>query len=292
MSAYIYRCLLVVALSLCALPAVARSTAIPDDVDGFTQALAKRFAKALPDLPVKVTGPLLLEAGDHPHAQQIRLDAPWSFCLRDRRHCAAAVKDYVEYMSGTVAESDMRVQAANVRAIVRGPGYIDDMRRVAANKPEAQGVIRPLADGLWLICVVDMPHGIRTLGRDDLGVLGLTEDQVIALALKNLAASLKPLQDDTRVIKDMGLKYAGGDFYEASRMLLHDDWKALSDEYHGNLVVAVPSTDVLIYGNGGGNGDRIVLRSFAETAAKEAPKPLSIDLYRWTPTGWERLMPD
>jgi hypothetical protein len=277
---------------LCARPACARSAAIPDDVDGFTQALAKRFAKTLPDRPIEITGPLVLEVGKGKEANQVRLGAPWSFCQRDRRHCAGGVKDFVANMSGTILEANTQLQASNIRAIVRGPNYIDEMRHVGRGDPDAQGIVRQIADGLWLICVIDAPHGISTLERRNLTTLGVTEDQAVALALKNVASALKPLKDDTHVLKGPGLRFAAGDFYEASRMLLHEDWKALSDEYHGHLVVAVPSTDFLIYGIGYGNGDRIVLRAFAESVAEKAPKPLSIDLYQWTPTGWDRLKPD
>jgi uncharacterized protein YtpQ (UPF0354 family) len=90
----------------------------------------------------------------------------------------------------------------------------------------------------------------------------------------------------------MGLTYAAGDFYESSRMLLHDSWAEMAKKMNGHLVVAVPSRDFLIFGNGGGNGDRNVLSAFAHSVADQAPKPLSTTLFEWTPFGWRVVTPD
>jgi hypothetical protein len=52
----------------------------------------------------------------------------------------------------------------------------------------------------------------------------------------------------------------------------------------GHLVIAVPNTDFLIYGNGGGK--RMVLSTFAKTVMAKAPKPMSATPFQWTPAGW------
>jgi hypothetical protein len=270
----------------------ARSKAIPDDVDGFTEDLAGRFAKALPDRTVKVVGPLALEIGPPAKGDQVSLQRPWDYCQRERRQCAREVKDYVAEITGTIEESGAPTQASNIRVIVRGPGYVEQMRQIAANKPEAEGIVRPVAGGLSLICVVDAPHGVKTLEKGDLAALGLSEDQAIALGIKNVAAALKPLDQDTHIFPKLGVKFATGDFYESSRMLLHDDWAEMSKAMNGHLVVAAPSSDVLVFGNGGGNGDRIVLAGFVRTIAEMAPKPLSATLFHWTATGWEVAKPE
>jgi hypothetical protein len=284
--------LLAIAAAICADPSVSADE-LPKDVDGFTQAMARRFADALPGFSVKVTGPLTLDAAKGADlGHQLNLDAAWSYCGREPQGCEAYAADFLAHMSAIVAAPVPKIERAALRAVVRSQGYVDTLQRMAAKQPEIRGVVRPIADGLWLVCVVDMPDGVQPLQWKELRELGLTEDEAFALALKQLAASLKPLKDDTQVFNDTGLTYATGDFYEASRMALHDDWKPLSDAYGGHLVVGVPSTDVLIYGNGTGNGDVVALRAFTEMAVEHAPKPLSAALYHWTPEGWELLKPD
>jgi uncharacterized protein YtpQ (UPF0354 family) len=93
------------------------------------------------------------------------------------------------------------------------------------------------------------------------------------------------------MLKQMGLTFVAGDFYESSRMPFHDSWAEMSKAMGGHLVVAVPNNDFLIYGNGGGNGNRMVLSAFAKTVMAKAPKPMSATLFQWTPTGWEVVTP-
>jgi hypothetical protein len=122
----------------------ARNPAIPKDVDGFTQALAERFATAAPGSKVGVKGPLVLEVGDGPDKTSVQLNAVWDYCQRERRQCAHAVKEFVASMTGTISDSHAPMRAENIRLIVRGPGYIDDMRKAAAAQPEAAGIFRPI----------------------------------------------------------------------------------------------------------------------------------------------------
>jgi hypothetical protein len=282
------------ALALAGL-AQAREKPIPKEVDKFTAYMAERFAKESPDAKVAIEGPLrlgvtLAQNDDH----SVYLNAPWDFCERDRRHCRREVDSFVTNMSGSLHETAPGVRditLADIRVVVRGPGYVEELRQVGAGHPELMAVFRPVAGDLWMICVGDRPHGVQTLNHKDIARLGLTEDQTIALGLKNLATTLPSLAADTHVLKKMGLTFAAGDFYESSRMLLHEAWADMSRAMHGHLVVAVPESDVIIYGNGGGNGDREVLSPFAQTVAEKAPKPISVSLFQWTPTGWEVVTP-
>ncbi len=270
----------------------AREAAIPKDADKFTRFMAGRFTDALPGAKVTITAPLRLEVimPNGPHG--VFLDNIWSACERDRRRCRATVDEFLVNMPGVMKEGAEPVRTADVRVIVRTIAYVTEMQRVADGKPERAGVARLVVGDLWMVCVADSPHGIRVLQHADLTKLGLSDEEAIALGLKNVAATLPPLESDTHVLKPYGLKFAAGDFYESSRMLLHDSWAEMSKAMGGHLVVAVPNNDFLIYGNGGGNGDRVVLSTFARTVVEKAPKPISSSLFQWTPTGWELVKPE
>lgn len=142
-----------------------------------------------------------------------------------------------------------------------------------------------------MVCVGDSPHGIRILQHAQLTKLGLTEDQAIELGLKNTAAALPPLQADSHELKKYGLKFTAGDFYESSRILLHDSWAGMSKAMGGHLVIAVPTHDFLIYGNGSDKEGRVSLAAFANMVFDKAQKPMTPTLYQWTETGWEVVKP-
>jgi len=276
---------------LLAVAAQAREKAIPKDAGKFTDYMVVRFTEAMPDAKVSDSVPLRVEVviASGPHT--VYLDNIWSLCERDRRQCRKNIDDFIVNMSGTMKEASAAVKAADIRMVVRVADYIAQARTAATGRPERAPIARLVAGDLWMICVADSPHGIGVLQHADLTRLGLTEDQAIALGLKNVAAALKPLEADTHVLKPYGLTFAAGDFYESSRMLLHDQWAEMSKAMGGHLVVAVPNNDFLIYGNGGGNGDRMVLSTFAKTVMEKAPKPMSATLFQWTPTGWEVVTP-
>jgi len=274
-----------------AAPAEARELPLPKDPDKFTSFMADRFSEANAGSNVKVVGPLRLDLNLPGGKDTIYLDNIWHACESDRRHCRKAIAEFVTNMSGAIKERTADIKASDIRAIVRSALYADDARKMAIGKPERMPVVRPVAGELWMVCVVDLPHGIRTLQHADLAKLGLTEDQAIALALKNIAAALPPLETDTHVVKQYGLKFAAGDFYESSRMLLHDSWAEMSKAMGGHLVIAVPSHDFLIYGNGATKDDRVPLAAFARMVVDKAQKPMTATLFEWTKAGWEMVAP-
>jgi uncharacterized protein YtpQ (UPF0354 family) len=283
--------MLLIIACIAAPPAPAREPALPKEPDTFTTFMADRFDDAFPGANAKVTGPLRLEMTLSNGAHTIYLNNIWQACETERRHCRQSINEFVANIVGSAKEESAPVKVENIRAIVRTADYADQARKMADRVPDHAPIVRQEAGELWLICVVDSPHGVRTLQRADLTKLSLTQDQAIALALKNTGAALPPLEADTHEVKKSGLKFAAGDFYESSRMLLHDSWAEISKAMGGHLVIAVPSNDVLIYGNGSGNGDRMALSAFAKTVIEKAPKPMTATLFQWTKAGWEVVVP-
>ena len=277
------------ALAVLASAASAQASSPPRNVDGFTRYVAGRIAKAMPNANVVVGGPLVIKI-DKPEAQEIRLDNIWNYCERDKGACSRAVTVFIRDMTGTIRESTAPIEKSNIRAVVRDVHYVDDMIRFTAEKPDAKVIVRPIVGELWLVCVIDSPHGVRLLNRGDIKKLGLSDDEAIALAEQNLAAALPPLASVMRPqIEGIGL--VTGDFYDSSRLILHDSWAEESRALHGNLMVAVAATDVLVYGDGANPAKMKMLAGFVAYLAEKAPKPISATLFRWTQSGWETVKP-
>lgn len=282
---------LAVLISIGFAPAWAREAPLPKDPDKFTDFMAGRFSEAVPGGKVKVAGPLRLSLTLPDGGHTVYLDNVWHGCEADRRHCRKSIDAFVVNMTGAMKEETAEIKPGDIRAIVRTVEYAQQASTAAAGKPERAPIVRLVAGGLSMLCVADSPHGIRIVQHAELAKLHLTEDQLIALALKNTAASLPPLAEHTHELKKYGVKFAAGDFYESSRMLLHDQWAEMSKAMGGHLVIAVPTNDVLIYGNGASKDDRIPLVAFANMVIEKAQKPMSPTLYQWTETGWEVVKP-
>src|SRR6266849_5662737 len=134
-------------------------------------------------------------------------------------------------------ETNRPVATSDLRVIVRSTGYVDALRKHAAERLEPQPIVRPLAGDLWLVCVVDLPRQINMLTDRDLEKLGL------------------------------------------------------SQEMNGQLVVAVPVPEGILYAEGKDRASLDALTRVAEATAKGDQRRISTQLLRWVPEGWEVVNP-
>lgn len=261
---------------------------VPSDQAGFTAYLAQAFQAALPGATVAVSGPLALTvtpAGGDPH--QAPLDNVHSLCLRVPPACDRAVADHVAAMSASFAEPVPRADRAAVRAVVRPADYVEQIRETLKGKGDPVAV--PLVGDLWLVAVLDRPTAIQVMRPEDLRTLALGRDEVLALARRNLAASLAPLDQAGQPEGRSRIALLTGDPYESSRLGLLDGWAALAKQSGGQLIAAVPATDVLLYSLQADAKGVAAMRRYARAVAEKAPRPLSLAVFRWTPGGWTEI---
>ena len=251
---------------------------IPIDEPSFTKFVAGHLRKAV-DAPVQIKGPLTLSIGEI----QANLDRIHAFCRKNAAGCAQEVDNYVNAVAQYHREGGSAPTKSAVRVVVRTTQYLQQGVKASGKAPL---VARPLVEGLVVLSVLDMPRAIRTITDNDGAALGLTERQVYDLGVANLRKTLKPLME---VAKPAGSKQIGsltGDFFHPSRLVLADSWAPLVKAQGGVLIVAVPTTDMLLY-VGEDNPIAIgTLRALVRRVMSGAPNPLSDILLRWTPKGW------
>jgi hypothetical protein len=83
--------------------------------------------------------------------------------------------------------------------------------------------------------------------------------------------------------------YFTGDAYHSSRLALHDSWAPLAQAQGGKLIVAAPATDTVLYI--GDDSPQVIatFRAAVEQVSLRLPHPLSTELLRWTPEGWDAV---
>lgn len=118
-------------------------------------------------------------------------------------------------------------------------------------------------------------------------MLKLSVDEAFEIAKQNLRTrELKPLDAVLKPITGRAIGYLEENAYESSRLLLHEDWKRYAGEI-GTLIVAIPTTNFLIYGSGANPEATEALRAFALEVARKSERPLSPLVFLWRPQGWE-----
>jgi len=276
----------------CAGPGVCRA-AVPIDEAGFTSYVVDALTKSTPDLSFVAAGPLLITVRTHDgkDTNSLYLNRIWQFCSQNPGSCDRAVSSYVTSMLESIKLRSQPIDPTTIRVVVRSTAYLAPAQ-AGGGEGDRDPAAKPLAGDLWIVCVADSPRSTRVLQNADLKRLKLSIDEAIALGARNTSAALPPLRSTPTKFGGGKFETAMGDpYYESSRIILHDDWAAIAKKMRGQLVVAVPSSGIVIYGNGASARTVEAMREFVPYAAAKSDRPISATLLRWTKDGWEPFAP-
>jgi uncharacterized protein YtpQ (UPF0354 family) len=252
---------------------------------GFVKYLADRIAAAAGVRVEPGDRPLTLRVlkADGEYLLSANLDRIRTGCERVQERCAAFVAEYVAGVSSAISERLKPVEKTSLRIAVRPTSYLASASQ--AQQVEAP-VTRPFIGDLSLVLVVDGARTLRVANKKDLETLRLSEPEAFDTGRANLAADLKPLASVLKPIVGKSIGFLEEHAYESSRLVFHDEWRQLATDV-GSLIVAVPTTNVLLYGSGSTPEGVDALRTFALNVARKSQRPLSPLIFRWTAQGWE-----
>lgn len=254
----------------------------PSDEAGFTDYIAKILGKEIDPTAVTIKGPLTLTIGDI----QANLDRIFGFCRRNASGCASEIKRYTMAVSEVVRLKATPVTPEAVRLVIRPEAYI---QRVLGPSVKDAPVLqyRPLVPGLFVVAVLDSPQTLRPLNERDLAKLGMTQDQLFQLGTANLTRTLEPLSVATKPATEGQIRSLTGSVYEVGRLAIHPAWAELARAQNGTLVVALPTTDLVLYISESSPAAIDALRALAKNTSSRAPNALSPLVLKWTPERWE-----
>jgi uncharacterized protein YtpQ (UPF0354 family) len=264
------------------------AASVPTDEDAFTKFVADRVAVELPDYVMSPAGKLTLEGkrSDGESSGMLSLDRIYAYCLRNAQRCDDAIGQYGKQISGMLKERNRPIEQGMIRLAVRTAAYVDQV-----NKQLAAGgstiYSHPVAPGLVSIAVLDFSQSMRYVTNKDLTKLGLNEQELFQVGDANLRAGSKPLAEVTSTPGPSSFGSISGEDYASSRILDHDDWKAMSSKLHDFLIVMMPTPNLLLYGDGSTDDGKQALRTYATQVARKSDHPLSLVMLKWTDGGWD-----
>jgi hypothetical protein len=248
--------------------------------------VAASLRRALPpNFEVIIVDPLTIKVGPHGvSAFQLNLDRLNSVCAADPDHCGPVLEDFVSKAAQFVTTRLTAPSREQLRAVLRPVEFVDQIKqRLDGHEPVAV----PFVGGLAIVCYIDTPTVMGVATDSTIKSLGFTTtDEAIALCKRNVKAALPPLQSQLKKIPDRSFGTLTDDPYQSSRLIFHDDWAPVAAEFGGHLIVAVPASDVVVYGK---EQDEVADRAMATVAKKmfeQAHHPVSTKVFRWTPAGW------
>jgi len=261
------------------------------DANAFTAHAAKLLGQAMPKAKIEITGPLTLSISGLPGIppSTATLDSLYSFCRRNPAECEQGLALGIRKSAAAFNQPIAPPTRANLRAIVRQAAYVQAYDKLYGG--QGGPVAEKLIGDLWTLCVVDMPSAMQILSASQLPTLKLSRPQALATCKQNVESALPPLAPRKRDYPSPGVNLIAGDPYDASWLIFPERWTGIAESVDGDLLVAAPANDALIYANGRDNDAVAALAAAAAFVAARAQKPLSTAVLRWTPTGWEEAKP-
>lgn len=214
--------------------------------ENFTREFVTQMRAALPGGTVEIVAPMQVQVTDGKgHEQTIYLDNAFGLASNDPDSRQAIIEQFVRSMVEQFQEHPA-LDPSNIVAIVKNRAWTRDMAAALSARgahPPAQWSER-LNDELDVLYAEDTPTNIRYLSRDDIEKAGVKIAALRALAVSNLRRKLPGIELHEGELYSM--LTAGGN-YEASLLLFDDIWAGKLKKVDGEIVVAIPSRDVLIF---------------------------------------------
>lgn len=264
---------------------------IPTDEAGFTKLAAERVQQELPSYTVHPAGSLTVEGkrDDGESTGQINLDRIYAFCQRDKSNCNDAMNQFASGIGEAIREKDLPIDKSMVRLVIRPADYVDGIKK-QMGPGQAALFSRPIAPGLSVIPVLDYTRTVRFVGEKDLVKLGVKEGDLFEIGRQNLESTTKPFSEVAPIPVANSFGIISDEDYASSRMIFHEEWGEIARKVGGNLVVMLPAPDTMLYGDGSSIVGIDVLRTFARNVASQSTHPLTLSMWRWTPSGWDEVL--
>jgi hypothetical protein len=267
---------------LSSMSADAKVLGIPKSAPAFTKYVARFIQEAMPEAKVAVIGRLRLDV-EAPHGGHTTdLHNVYSVCRRTPDICGVEVTAFVGQMVVLYKQGDTVATRDALRIVVRPSAYL---AAIHANPKRNKPLAAPLAGDYWMIAAIDQPTTVAMMDENDLPALKLSAKDALSLAIANTRASLRQsLQKELAMGSVRGM--LDGDYYVSNTAAFPDLWAPAAHAFKGNLLIAIPAGDVVLYADGNKPGALTSIVHTADDVIAHAEKPFSDSVFRWSPKGW------
>lgn len=277
----------VVAFVLAAIFCSSAAVAAPD----LAAIVTADLKKALPGYEVIKVDDLTLKVGPAGHADaELRLDRMKAFCDANPDDCENTVHGFAAKVVGMIESQNAPVDIHRLRAGIRASFYVEGIaKEIAKNVNGAALVSAKVAGDIAVLCVLDLPTSMRPILASDLSTLGLSADEAMAACKRNTHAALRPLKGELKDLRPKSFGLLTGQEYLSSYVLFTEDWAELAAKFGGKLIVAVPDTETIIYGQDESAETVDALHTLAEKAGRRSERAVSAQVLRWSKDGWQAV---
>lgn len=246
----------------------------------FTREFAEALGKANPGSKISVVRDLELKISSAEGLEStLFLNNAYDVYRQDPDSKADVFRRFVAAGSGDLDIARGGVDRLRIIPVIKDRSWLEETRqallsRGATKAPEY--VCEDFSPDLVVFYAEDSPEKIRYLGPSDLESAKIPRSELRALACENLKRLIPDIE--SHGTNGIYMLTAGGT-YEASLLLLDSIWSGGQMEVSGDVVVAIPTRDLLLV-TGSRNPRGIEkLRQMAGTATAEGSYRLTRKLF-------------
>lgn len=217
------------------------------DPRAFTRVYVEALLKASPGLQVEVLRDLELKVttADGRDITSF-LNNAYDTYKQDPKAKDDLIQRYVASALETIGTAPAGVDRARIVPVIKDRQWLEEMRSALVSqgaKELPEHVFEDFSSDLVVFYAEDSPANIRYLGPKDLEAAKVQKAELRALAGENLLRLLPDIESHGS--DGFYMITAGGD-YEASLLLLDSIWSSGQLEVKGDVVVGIPTRDLLL----------------------------------------------
>jgi uncharacterized protein YtpQ (UPF0354 family) len=244
----------------------------------FTAEVVKELSRVVPSFKVTVKANLELVVTNAAGKEStVFLDNAYNTYLQDPSAVVDVIHRYAVAYS-EVKDEGAKVDRTRIVPIIKDRRWLADiansLKERGANKP-LENVFDDYNEGLVVVYAEDSPRNIRYVTPKDLDEIGIPRNDLRAIAISNLKRLLPKVEVHSGPLVSMVT--VGGD-YEASLLLL-DIWLDGTIKVDGDIVVAIPSRELLLVTGSNNAAGISKLRAMASKSFNEASYRLTDELF-------------
>ncbi len=212
----------------------------------FTIEFAEAIRASCPGCTVKVVRELELQVtapqGDE---RTCSLDSPYGLYKQNPRAMPELQKSFLTALRTILAPRES-IEPANIVPVIKARRWLEEGLRALSNsgaKDSPEYIYDDFSGDLIVFYAEDLPGAMRFLLRKDLETAAVKEEGLRELACANLKRLLPKVELHG---SDGSYLIAAGGTYEASLLLLDSIWNRGQIDVRGDIVVAIPTRDLLL----------------------------------------------
>ncbi len=259
--------------------------------EAFTQEFATVLRAAVPGHKVDIVEPLHLRI-THPDGTDSTayLDNAFKEYQSDPDARQELIERRVAAWVESIDSDGVPLDPKNIVPIIKDRGWVEEARTMSKGRgfdPDESQVTEDYNDELVIVYAEDTPRNVRYFTSKDLAKAGVERSKLRALAIANLRRVLPKIEAHQGEVYSM---YTADGNYEASLLLFDDLWDG-DIRVDGDIVVAIPTRDVLLI-TGSKNAEGIArLREVADELTAEGTYTISPALFVYRKGKFRRFDP-